>query len=435
MGVVWEARDERLNRTVAVKLLRQTQRLDPHEAELANSRALREARITARLDHPHAVSLLDVVDHEGRPCLIMQLVPSASLAVLIKGLRVLSVAETLRLGIEVGSALAAAHRLGIVHGDVKPANVLVADDGTARISDFGISNALDDALPPVASTVHGTPAFLAPEVARGGLRGFASDVFGPGATLYAAVEGAPPFGTDQDPLALLRRVASGRVDPPRSAGALTPLLLDMLSAEPAERPSMNLAVQSLTDLRHTDAHPVTAPVPAVPASGPPASPVQIAVPFEVAAPTWLAPAPRVHERDFVTWQVPDVAVRFLLPTRVYPPGRQGPAAAPRDYPAYLLAQTEQGAHFTDQRRTTVGGHSALVLTATADRPLTGAIGCRPARGSRVACYGLRPDRRLRLAVVDVSGTTLLIWLRHDQATGFAEQVDLFEQMLSTVRFR
>ena len=128
------------------------------------------------------------------------------------------------LGAQVASALAAAHAAGIVHRDVKPANILVADDGTARISDFGIAHAIGDSTVTSTGMLTGTPAYLAPEVARGGESGYASDVFSLGSTLYATLEGRPPFGQDSNPIGLLHRVASGQVEPPQHAGALTPLL-------------------------------------------------------------------------------------------------------------------------------------------------------------------------------------------------------------------
>ena len=541
MGVVWAARDERLDRPVAVKLLRLPPTLDADEAALASRRALHEARITARLDHPYAVSLFDVVDHDGRPCLVMQLVPSVSLAALLAELRVLSVEEATRLGAEVGSALAAAHRLGIVHGDVKPANVLIADDGSARLSDFGIAKAVDEAAPVPIAGLHGTPAYLAPEVVRGQPVGYATDVYGLGATLYAAVEGTPPFGTDPDPRTLLRRVALGRFTPPAAAGPLTPRLLAMLDPVPEQRPSMAQVLQWLTDPADPDATPsrrllgrgaapaagpAPPPPPQVPEQRTPSGPAQpaggagpadpahpadpagpagerqvvlvsphlaaastvpapsrgravwagsaavlvlvllavtvlpaltrglgsarggasgpdpatytsttFAVPFDVAAPTWLAPEPAVVRPEIVTWQAPDLAVRFLVPVSVHPADGREETAAPPDYLGYLLDQAAYGARFRDQAETEVDGRPAVLVTATADRRLPGVVGC-PEAGSRAAdCFGLRPERRLRLAVVDVAGTTLLIWLRHDGGDDFDEQSRRFEEMLATVRFR
>ena len=241
MGVVWEAWDERLERPVAVKQLRPQLGLSAEEAELAKSRAMREARITARLHHRNAVPVFDVVEHEGQPCLIMQFLPSVPLSAVLRESGPLGVNEAARIGAQVASALAAAHQLGIVHRDVKPGNILIADDGAALISDFGISHALGDATLTSTGLVHGTPAYLAPEVARGADSGFESDVFSLGGTIYAALEGAPPFGTDSNSIALLYRVASGEFAPPQRAGALTSLLVEMLRPDPAARPSMKEA--------------------------------------------------------------------------------------------------------------------------------------------------------------------------------------------------
>ena len=237
MGHVWLAWDERLNRAVAVKQLHSPVGLPEAEARVAHDRAMREARITARLHHPNAVPVFDVVDHEGQPCLVMQYLPSRSLQAVLTERGPLPAREVARIGSELAAALAAAHRADIVHRDVKPGNVLLADDGTARITDFGISHALGDASLTSTGMVTGTPAYLAPEVARGTSSSAASDVFSLGATLYAAVEGAPPFGTGENAMALLHRVASGSITPP-SDGPLTPVLLAMLAAAPEDRPAM-----------------------------------------------------------------------------------------------------------------------------------------------------------------------------------------------------
>jgi len=199
---------------------------------------MREARITARLHHRNAVPVFDVVEHEGQPCLVMQFVPSVPLSRRLRERGPLGVPETAAVGAQVASALAAAHQLGIVHRDVKPGNVLLADDGTAMISDFGISHALGDATLTSTGLVHGTLAYLAPEVARGASSSSASDVFSLGATLYAALEGGPPFGTDSNAIALLHRVASGEFAVPEHAGPLEPVLMEMLRADPGSRPTM-----------------------------------------------------------------------------------------------------------------------------------------------------------------------------------------------------
>jgi serine/threonine protein kinase len=267
MGIVWQAWDELLQRPVALKQLRPQPGLSDSEAELIGRRAMREARITARLHHPHAVPVYDVVEFEGQPCMIMQYLPSTSLQTIVNERGPVPPTEAARIGGEVASALAAAHAAGIVHRDVKPGNVLIAEDGSAKITDFGISHALGDTTLTSTGMVTGTPAYLAPEVARGAESGFASDVFSLGATLYAATEGTPPFGTDQNPMAVLHRVASGQVNPPQRSGPLTPLLLRMLAADPAHRPPMIDVQHTLTAL-HSDSAAVTA-VATLPLSSPP----------------------------------------------------------------------------------------------------------------------------------------------------------------------
>jgi serine/threonine protein kinase len=248
MGVVWEAWDERLERRVALKQLHRQSGASTAEAELANKRAMREARLTARLNHPHAIPVFDVVEQEGQLWLVMQFISSITLAEVLKEGGPLEPAEAAQVGAEVASALAAAHALGIVHRDVKPGNILIADDGTALISDFGIAHALGDATLTTRGLIHGTPAYLAPEVARGGEAEFASDVFSLGATVYSAVEGTPPFGTDENSIALLHRVASGQFPSPQRSGALTPVILEMLSPDPEARPSMRTVADNLASV-------------------------------------------------------------------------------------------------------------------------------------------------------------------------------------------
>jgi serine/threonine protein kinase len=189
--------------------------------------------------------VFDVVEEQGQLWLIMQFIPSITLAAVLQEVGPLQPDEAAKLGAQVASALAAAHAVGIVHRDVKPGNVLIADDGTALISDFGIAHALGDATLTSSGMIHGTPAYLAPEVARGSEANFASDVFSLGATLYSSMEGAPPFGTSENSIALLHRVASGQFPPPQRCGPLTPLILDMLSADPEARPSMRAVADNL----------------------------------------------------------------------------------------------------------------------------------------------------------------------------------------------
>src|SRR5690606_26094348 len=143
------------------------------------------------------------------------------------------------IGFQIASALAEAHRIGVIHRDVKPSNILIAETGEAKITDFGIARSHGDATLTATGLVTGTPAYFAPELARGAAEpNPATDVWSLGATLYYAVEGHPPYGTDENPLVLLGRIARQEVPRPQHAGALTSALMRLLDRVPARRPSM-----------------------------------------------------------------------------------------------------------------------------------------------------------------------------------------------------
>ncbi|MGH3767863.1 MAG: serine/threonine-protein kinase [Pseudonocardiaceae bacterium] len=273
MGVVWRARDERLDRTVALKELLMQPGLGEEEAETARARAMREGRIAARLQHPHAICVYDVALDRGTgaagqvvPWLVMEYLPSQSLAAVLAEHGPLPPHEVARIGWQVAAALAAAHHAEIVHRDIKPGNVLLGQDGIVKITDFGISRASWDSTVTRTGVLAGTPAYFAPEVARGELPGPASDVFSLGSMLYVAVEGEPPFGLDDNTLALLRTVAEGTVRPPRRAGPLSAVLMQLLADNPAARPSMPDVVAALSAIAAhgasaTGSHPLfTAPM-------------------------------------------------------------------------------------------------------------------------------------------------------------------------------
>ncbi|NKY52892.1 serine/threonine-protein kinase [Nocardia vermiculata] len=246
-GVVWRAVDERLERSVAIKQILTQPSLPPGEKEIVRQRASREARNAARFQHPNAIVVFDITDHEGDPCLIMEYLPSQSLAVVLSAQGTLPLPQVARIGEQVASALVAAHRAGIVHRDIKPGNVLLGENGTVKITDFGISKAKGDVNLTATGLISGTAAYLAPEVARGAEPSPAADVFALGATLFHALEGEPPYGTNPNPLALLYAAANGQLGQPRNAGPLTDLLLDLLSFEPDDRPSMTDVRDQLAD--------------------------------------------------------------------------------------------------------------------------------------------------------------------------------------------
>ena len=256
MGTVWRATDELLGREVAIKRLR-LRDLPPAEAALARERTMREARIAAALHHPHVVSIFDVVVADGEPWLVLEFVPSRSLGDVLRERGSLPPAEVATIGVQVAAALAAAHAAGIVHRDVKPDNILIATPPASgargqvavKLTDFGIAHSATSPTLTATHVLTGTPAYFAPETARGEGTDGRSDVYSLGATLYAAAEGQPPFGSDAgNVLALLARIGRGDVPPPQRAGPLTDLLRRLTDPVPAARPSAEQAHLALQEL-------------------------------------------------------------------------------------------------------------------------------------------------------------------------------------------
>lgn len=238
MGVVWQGYDEWLHRKVAVKQLLMPPGLIAPGTVRARREVMREGRIAARLQHPHVIAVYDLAEEADESFLIMEYLPARSLSQVLAERGPLAPVEVARIGAEVADALAAAHAAGVVHRDVKPGNVLLTADGTVKVTDFGISRVVEEATATGTGMIAGTPAYLSPEVARGLPATYASDVFSLGATLFTAVEGTPPAGTDDNPMAVLYRVAQGDLRAPTPGGPLSGPLTEMLRLDPAERPSM-----------------------------------------------------------------------------------------------------------------------------------------------------------------------------------------------------
>lgn len=243
MGVVWRAYDELLDRTVAIKEVRYSGVGERQRAEL-NRRTIREARAAGRLDHPSVVVIHDVVEEDGRPWIVMQLVRSRSLAEAIRADGPLPVARAAAIGARVLDALRTAHATGVLHRDVKPENVLLADDGRVVLTDFGIATMESEAGLTATGSLVGTPAYMPPERLNGEPARPESDLWSLGATLYAAVEGGPPFRRDSW-AATVAAVLRDAVDPPRRAGALTPVIMGWLQRDPGTRLPAGQAAQLL----------------------------------------------------------------------------------------------------------------------------------------------------------------------------------------------
>jgi serine/threonine protein kinase len=232
MGTVWLCRDEKLAREVAVKQVG----LMPGHSDTDTARAMREARSTAALSHRNVVTVFDVIEEDDHIWLVMEHVPSRTLARLIRDEGPLSPSRAAWIGAQVADGLVAAHRAGITHRDVKPGNIFVGD-GLAKVGDFGISRTEGDATLTGSDLVTGTPTYFSPELATGGDPSAASDVWALGVTLYYAVEGRPPYEHRENPVAVLNDIAQQAPPRPRRAGTLEPVLTRMLDRddEPGRR--------------------------------------------------------------------------------------------------------------------------------------------------------------------------------------------------------
>jgi serine/threonine protein kinase len=245
MGTVWLCRDDVLGREVALKQVGTL----PGEATPDLARALREARSSAALNHRNVVAIYDAIEEGDEIWLVMEYVPSRTLAEIVAQDGALPPSRVVWIGAQVADGLAAAHARRTIHRDVKPGNILVTDDDLAKISDFGIARTHGDAQLTQVGLVIGTPAYFSPELARGAEPSPAADVWALGATLYAAVEGRPLYPEQANPIATLTAIASGA--PPRaaSAGFLAEPISRMLDPDPTSRWSMADVAHVLHRLR------------------------------------------------------------------------------------------------------------------------------------------------------------------------------------------
>ena len=235
MGTVWLCHDDVLRRSVAAKQVG----LLPGETATDSARAFREARSSAALSHRNVVTVFDVVEEGGLIWLVMEYVAGRSLSQMIEQDGPLSPATVAAIGAQVAAGLAAAHAAGTTHRDVKPGNVLVTEDGVAKISDFGIARTAGDPALTQSGLVTGTPHYFAPELARGGEPGYANDVWALGATLFAAVEGHPPYRPGTNPVAVLHEIATQPPARAERAAFLEPALARMMDPDLPTRWSMD----------------------------------------------------------------------------------------------------------------------------------------------------------------------------------------------------
>ncbi len=248
MGVVWRARDQLLDRDVAIKEVQIGAMLTPQERANAYQRTLREAKTAARLNHPGVVTVYDVAEDEGRPWIVMQLVSAQSLDQVLATSGPLSPRRTAEMGRQVIAALSVAHAAGVMHRDVKPSNVLLTRDDRAVLTDFGIATFAGDTRLTQTGMVMGSPGFTAPERIRGEDATPASDLWSLGATLYAAVEGHGPFERRGGAITIMSAIINEDAPAAPTAGALAPVIAALLRREPSDRPDAATAARMISEV-------------------------------------------------------------------------------------------------------------------------------------------------------------------------------------------
>jgi eukaryotic-like serine/threonine-protein kinase len=309
MGRVWMARDEMLDRDVAVKEFVPPDWMTDAEKDRLRDRTLREARSAARLNHPHVVRIYDVVHADDLPWIVMEYVPSRSLHQVINEDGPFAPVTAARIGLDVLDALTAAHRAGVLHRDVKPHNVLIGNDGRVVLTDFGLATFVDDGSVTGPGLVVGSPQYVSPERARDGASTVESDLWSLGATLYAAVEGRSPYARE-NAMATLMALATEQPDPPTLAGPLTPVLVGLLRHEPSERLTADEVEQELRAIVATTGTAIPAPV--------------SASARRVTAGRAAVPGQRAPVEDDQVVEVPP----RIVPSQIVPPQIVPPAGVP-----------------------------------------------------------------------------------------------------------
>ncbi|PWR11466.1 protein kinase [Micromonospora sicca] len=278
MGTVWRATDTLLRRDVAVKEVVLPPGLAPSDRDAMYERTLREARAAAAIQHPAVVQVYDVVTEGGRPWIVMELLDARSLADMVIEDGPVAPRAVAKIGIALLGALEVAHAIGVLHRDVKPANVLICNDGRCVLTDFGVARMPTDVQLTTPGMVLGSPHFISPERAMGQEFGPPSDLFSLGVTLYTAVEGRPPFDKG-DPIETMHAVVEDPPATPQRSGPLTRVLMGLLEKDPARRLDVHTARAMLRELlagpltsTATAVNSVTDPYAVVPVQRPSAPP-------------------------------------------------------------------------------------------------------------------------------------------------------------------
>ncbi|MEV1020940.1 serine/threonine-protein kinase [Streptomyces sp. NPDC050264] len=391
MGRVWSAHDEVLHRAVAIKELTAAQWVAEADRAVLLARTQTEARAAARINHPAVVTVHDVLEHDDRPWIVMELVEGPSLADAVKEHGRIVPAEAARIGLWTLRALRAAHNAGVLHRDVKPGNVLLAKDGRVKLTDFGIAQVEGDSTITRTGEIVGSVDYLAPERVRGSEPGPASDLWGLGATLYTAIEGTSPFRRTS-PISTMQAVIEEEPEVPEYAGALGPVIAALLRKDPADRPSADEAEVMLAEA----------------AEGRRSGAAQAYVPTRVDVP---APAPTPAPR-------PETATAVTPPAPVPAPAAPRRRHWPRVLVAVVAALAVGGGgvgaalYYADHRGSGSG--------SSAGQNVAGQDGSGEDQGDQEPEAGAIPDSWKR--VNDVEGFSLMLppgWKR--QANG--SQID------------
>jgi hypothetical protein len=361
MGRVFLARDEILDRDVAIKEIVLPDEMVAADRDIVQQRTLREARAAARISHPNAAQVYDVVAADGTTWIVMEYVRSRSLQEVITEDGPLEPHRVAEIGLDVLGAIDAAHRAGVRHRDVKPANVLLGDDGRVVLTDFGIATIEGDGIVTSSDMVMGSPQYMSPERVRHGTTLPASDLWSLGATLFTAVEGHSPYER-ASVIETLTAVAADEPDVARRAGVLAPVLDGLLRKDPAARIDLEetrrLLEEAITggppvrarwpwnnrSRRDQTAAPAPAPDSAPePEPAPEPAPAAAAAAAPAAAPAPVVPRQRVPESKTIT--------------------EAEPAAEPIAEPAAEPAETGTDPAAGSRRRRSVlaAGVTALVL--------------------------------------------------------------------------
>ncbi|SDI06623.1 serine/threonine-protein kinase [Nonomuraea jiangxiensis] len=363
MGIVWRAHDELLDRTVAVKEVRYAAALG-EEVQLLNRRTMREARAAARFEHPNVIVVHDVIEEDDRPWIVMQLVPSRSLGAVIKQDGPLPAKRVAEIGLAVLDALHRAHESGVLHRDVKPENVLLADDGRVVLTDFGIAT-LETETQLTVTGLAGTPAFIAPERLKGLPARRESDLWSLGATLYTAVEGRSPHERGMA-LATMHAVLTDEPDPATHLGPLTEVINGLLVKEPVQRLTYEETQRLLRNALAESSPPPTAQIPVTqPSPGPKKSPLAKRLQMPAVASFKRAPVEDDTPTD------PD-----LVPTPEFPQTGARLAATPSEPPSPPAESTVDVTKADNPRRTGLVISAALAVVLVAG--VGGYLGLRSA---------------------------------------------------------